>query len=195
MATEAVRWVVALVIAAGMVLPMAGGVRAEGEKVDRWQWVEDELAVLVKELEDLDTKLVFSQTDEAKTRVYLDASRRAVEHFKQSQSKIRSEARSICATDVLVQTIQKALSCQQGEDRYLELLATSSDRLGTYRYDMALYYQWRGMLSIQQQDYLRTRADLQREVANNNLSLVRELLVLDRAGRQLELARLGLPPE
>ena len=195
MARELNRWLVALVIASATVLPSAGAVRAEAEKVARWQWVEDDLVVLDAELADLDQKAMLRSSEVEKARAYLEDAMALWQRYEEKSRTTQDKPWKRCADDVLVQSIENALACQWQEDVFAEQIRVAKQSLANYRDAMWLYHTAMSKFNVSDAEYFRRRADLQRRSYERTVADLRSDLSMWTRFRREELARLGLPAE
>jgi hypothetical protein len=194
MMREVVRYVLAMVVAAGIVFPTADGVRAEGEKADRWQWVENELTSLDQFSGTVTRTLVASGADGDKGLMYRNLMKELSDtQFELSQR--RPTPLALCYSDPLVTGTSEALSCQRREDDFEHLLSNVYDAYWQHCEAMSDYYYFRDALSKTNQDYFRGKADLWRNRATERLSIIRTALFSLRAQRRELLVARGLPPE
>lgn len=194
MARESVRWVVALVIALGMVLPMAGRVRAEGEKVDRWQWVEDALVWNEQFLESIDQRASTTKTDDDRIALYKTLNKERLDWTKLFEDGL-AQPTSRCRNDILVVDVDSALMCEWRDGFMNTILADIGHDLDMHITYMLQYYAFRDTLSKNNADALRGLADVQKSAVNRRLRILRDVVGIARKTRRETFAAVGLPPE
>ena len=194
MMREVVRYVLAMVVAAGIVFPTADGVRAEGEKADRWQWVEDELIWQQQFLDTIDNRVIVSKNDVERVEIYKVLNKEVLDKASKFRKGLAGLV-SRCRTDILVVDVDSALLCESQDAIMTRLIIDTFSSLNTHSLSMLQYYTFREQLIQHHQDFIRGIADDHKTAANAFLRISRDFLEDARKARLVGSKVASLPPD